>query len=494
MLRVHTCKPGGGDEGLAGLYEEDNPHVISRRALTPLCSLPPLTQVFASFCSKVMGPLFGVLSETRSTPLTAAAKALVWDALFHEEHLDGYREAFIAVEASSEAAAASLSGGEGAGGNKKKKRRKGGKDGDDAANTAGAAGGSGRSSQRRASYQQQVLEEMSRLASLVGEKRSCLGSAVGAPLLLEGFILGLKRAMQGGADIHVPSGGSGGGGRANASPVGMSGKRSRSTELSGGVSASTSPASQMFKLWSVLTSTLDSLFTSGGINSSTSGGSSSSGVNLSFIPPPLEKSSSLCCCYLRACNAMLRLLDAHDVYRVNEDRGGVELDRLRAFSKGILHVASGTADRWQVEVEVEFVQVFRSLLMLNHEILHDDSSMVLQMAFEWAAVTEKVMTEKGVAAPSANKKNSSPAATSTASASLQCSREEGGREGGKEDAGLHELRTVSTDLVVSLVDTYGRLRQMDHLVRSLFTVVAARPSAAAAVLRGGVRVEEALRR
>lgn len=432
-----------------------------------------------------MGPLFRVLSETQFSPLTTAAKAIVWDALFHEEHLDGYREAFIAVEASPDAAAASLSGDVGIGGNKKKKRRKGGKDGDDIANTAG---GSGRSSQRRASYQQQVLEEMSRLAGLIGEERSCLGSAVGAPLLLEGFILGLKRAMQEGADIHVPSGGNGGG-RANASTVEIGGKRSRSTAnaslLSSGVSASISPASQMFKLWSVLTSTLNSILTSGGINSDTT---SSRSVNPSSIPP-LEKGSNLCCCYLRACNAMLRLLVTHDVYRVNEDRGGIELDRLRAFWKGILHLASGTVDRWQVEVEVGFVQVFRSLLMLNHEILHDHSSIVLQMAFEWAAVTEKVMTEKRVAAPLANQMNSSPAATP-----LHHSREEEEWEEGKGDAGLHELRTLSTSLVVSLVDTYGRLRQMDHLIRSLFAAVAARPLAVAAVLRRGICVEEALRR
>lgn len=457
----------------------------------PLLFVPPqsprplLTQVFASFCSKVMGPLFGVLSETRSSPLTAAAKAIVWEALFHEEHLDGYREAFIAVEASPEAAAASLSGDVGVGGNKKTKRRKGGKDGED---TANLAGGSGRGSQRRASYQQQVLEEMSRLARLVGEERSCLGSAVGAPLLLEGFILGLKQAMQEGADIHVSSGGNDGG-RSNGSTVGIGGKRSRSTAnaslLSGGVSASISPASQMFKLWSVLTSTLDSIFTSRGINSDTT---SSSDMNPNSIPP-LEKGSNLCCCYLRACNAMLRLLVTHDVYRVNEDRGGVELDRLRAFWKGILNLAIGKVDRWQVEVEVEFVQVFRSLLMLNHEILHDHSIIVLQMAFEWAAVTEKVMTEKRVAAPLTNQTNSSPDATS-----LHRSREEEERKEGKGDAGLHELRTLSTGLVVSLVDTYGRLRQMDHLVRSLFAAIAARPSAAAAVLRGGVCVEEALRR
>ncbi|CAM9653967.1 unnamed protein product, partial [Ectocarpus sp. 13 AM-2016] len=108
----------------------------------------------------------------------------------------------------------------------------------------------------------------------------------------------------------------------------------------------------------------------------------------------------------------------------------------------------------------EFLRAFGSLLGLNHSILHDDLRPVLRMTFEWAATAETA----GSAAATA--------ATGTV------------RGGGRGNGGPPAvLRALAVDLVASLVGTYGRLRQMDHLVRALFGAVCDCPQAAAAMLR-----------
>lgn len=472
-------------------------------------------QVFATFCSKLMGPLFQVLarepasSATASSPspLEVAAKTLVCEALFHEENLEGYREAFTAAEKAASAAAATSGGAGGVeaagdpaasseGGSKKKRRRKnkGADGGEVAGGQSGGGGGGGGKTPRRVCYQQQLLDEMAVLAAgskAARERWSRLGAMAGAPLLLEGFITRLEKAAQHheAGDIH-----DGAGTTAAAAAVSMPGvKRSRSsgTGGGGGVAGSTSsPASQMFRLWALLTSTL------------------SGSLKDAELPSGLSFSLPLLLPYLRSGNSMLKLLTDHDVYRINEDWGGLEFDQLRDFSVGLIRLASadvadasnggggggggnaattamvvsgdasgpaeGAPDAAAADAHAagglgpegggegrptgaaqEFLRAFGSLLGLNHNILHDDLRPVLRMTFGWAATEEEAGT-----------------AGATASGN-------GGGNGG----GVPGLRALAIGLVVSLVDTYGRLRQMDHLVRALFGAIADRPSASSAVLR-----------
>lgn len=518
-------------------------------------TLVVIHQVFSTLCSKLMGPLFQILparaalSTTvvgRPSPLYSAAKTLVCEALFHEEHLEGYREAFAATEAAGvslsatvvaaradddqvAAAVASETGGK----QKKKKRRKknkgGGDGGEDATTAAADAGGNSggkNRTPRRVCYQQQLFDEMATLCgggggggSHVQQERSCLGAMAGAPLLLEGYITRLGRTQQREAtDIHEASG------TALASAVG--GKRSRSSGGGGGGggtgggagSFAPSPASQMFRLWAVLTSTLSGSLGSASRSPPPSAVPSSVPPSSSFVLPLL-----LLLPYLRSSNSMLRLLADHDVYRINEDWGGLEFDQLRSFSASLIRLAAaaaaddiarrggGRGDFTDVRPRTaatapaaamvicsddeegkaggvganeasagrclgsqddaaegaastaaaqEFLKAFTSLLGLNHNILHDDLRPVLRMTFEWAAAAEA-------------------GATATEAVTAKAITANGGGGGG----GLRVLRSLAIGLVVRLVDTYGRLRQMDHLVRALFGAIADRPSPAAAVLR-----------
>lgn len=469
-------------------------------------------QVFSTFCSKLMGSLFQLLpAETTlptavasPTPLYSAATTLVCETLFHEEHLDGYREAFMAAEAAGAshsatvgtgAAADPAAGGggvknrtppaanESGGKNKRRRKNNGGRIGGDAAADSGSSGGKNKTP-GRACYQQQLLDNMATLSdggSHVEQERSRLGAIAGAPLLLEGYITRLGKAQQHEAvDIHEATGTS------MASAAG--GKRSRGGGGGTG-SPAPSPASQMFRLWVVLTSTL-----SGSLKSASRS-------------PPQAPSSSLVLPllllpYLRSSNSMLRLLADHDVYRINEDWGGLEFDELRSFSASLIRLAAaaddvagigggcgdmtdddgprttasatatsagtGAAGRSlgsqddvvegaSTGAAQEFLKAFASLLGLNHNILHDDLRPVLRMTLGWFATAEA-----GAAA-------AAEAAETVATA------------GGGSD--LRLLRGLAIGLVVSLVDTYGRLRQMDHLVRALFDAILDMPSAAAAVLR-----------
>ncbi|CAM9855257.1 unnamed protein product, partial [Ectocarpus sp. 6 AP-2014] len=409
-------------------------------------------KVFTTFCSKLMGSLFQALppegsTASASSPLKIAAKAVACDALFHEEHLEGYREAFTAAEAAAAAAAAA------------------------------------------------------------GEGRSRLGAVAGAPILLEGFILRLGKVQRGAVDIHEASG-------AAAAAVAMGGKRSRSSGGSGGSGggsgsgSSASPASQMFRLWSVLNSTLL--------------GSLPSAPPSSTPPPPPSDGTVvlprlLLLPFLRSSNSMLRFLADHDVYRINEDWGGLEFDQLRSFSSSLIRLADScygrggsraggdnstdggapgstaaamavsgdgarrredTPDAPAAAARVlvkptkeqaagagaaaeEFLRAFGSLLGLNHSILHDDLRPVLRMTFEWAATAET--------------------AESAAAAAAAPGTVRGGDGGNGGPPAV--LRALAVDLVASLVGTYGRLRQMDHLVRALFGAVSDCPQAAAAMLR-----------
>lgn len=454
-------------------------------------------QVFATFCSKLMGPLFQVLSREPAVPTTAAspsplnvaATTLVCEALFHEENLEGFREAFTAAEKA--AAAVAISGAAGGieassnpasseGVSKKKRRRKNkGADGGEVADRGGGTGGGGKAP-RRVCYQQQLLDEIAVLAagSLVERERwSRLGAMAGAPVLLEGFITRLGKAQHHEAgDIH-----DGVGTAAAVSTVGV--KRSRSSGTGGGgggAGSAQSPASQMFRLWALLTSTL-----SGSFKDAPSPSPSPSELAFPLLLLP----------YLLSSNSMLRLLADHDVYRINEDWGGLEFDQLRTFSAGLISLASaniagtrisgdgddagGTA-AWAMVVSTgengtleggegmstaaaqEFLRAFSSLLGLNHNILHDDLRPVLRMTFDWAAIARAGTAAAGVV----------PASVSSSSSS-----------DGNGHSGAPGLLALAIGLVVSLVDTYGRLRQMDHLVRVLFGAIADRPSAAAAVLR-----------
>ncbi|CAM9371809.1 unnamed protein product, partial [Ectocarpus sp. 8 AP-2014] len=185
-------------------------------------------KVFTTFCSKLMGSLFQALppegsTASASSPLKTAAKAVACDALFHEEHLEGYREAFTAAEAAAAAAAAALartgsspqgegvapaagggggknngepdqSGESGGGGKKRRRKNTGREDG------GGDDGGKFKKPRSRVCYQQQLLDEMAALATgsradEEGEGRSRLGAVAGAPILLEGFILRLGKVQ-----------------------------------------------------------------------------------------------------------------------------------------------------------------------------------------------------------------------------------------------------------------------------------------------------------
>ncbi|CAM9214789.1 unnamed protein product, partial [Hapterophycus canaliculatus] len=471
-----------GGVGVGGTARGGALPSLAEGALTELLRFQVLLQgqqtsprkVFATFCSKLMGPLFQILphdagaaaaaaaAAPSQSPLQAAAKSLVRDAVFHEEHLEGFREA--------PSTAATLAAGSPAG--------------------------------------------------EVGPSR--LGAMAGAPLLLEGFIVRLGQVQQqqqqqhGAADIHEVAG-------TSAAPL-AGGKRSRSSGGGGGGGGgSSSPASQMFRLWAVLTSTL-----SGSLESPPS--SSAAPVLPSQLPPhsPPHPSPSppswavVLRSYLLSTNSMLRLLAKHDVYRINEDWGGLEFDKLRSFSAILIRLAEsdvaaaahgggdggaiangglkstpaslstgggkrgtgaanpsdataaavdslGSREGKEAEADAgtggaeEFLTAFSSLLGLNHNILHDDLRPVLRMTFEWAAAAERGRKATGVLVASANGRPIP-----------------GGGGGG--GGGVRVLRALAVGLVVSLVDTYGRLRQMDHLVRALFGAVADRPEAAASVL------------
>ncbi|CAM9386727.1 unnamed protein product, partial [Scytosiphon promiscuus] len=512
-------------------------------------------KVFSTFCSKLMGPLFRILRPEvvitagvapGRSPLQAAARSLVRNAVFHEDHLEGYREAFTAAEAATAAAVGNGEAGSskrpqssgpgvetvvgsqpaaGEGGKKKRRRKNKGVEGGDNAGTGGSAGGK---APRRVCYQQQLLDEFAALAagSLAGDGRSPrLGAMAGAPLLLEGFIVRLGKAQQqqqqqqqlGAADIHEVAG--------SSAVSSAGGKRSRSSGGGsgggGGGGGSPSPASQMFRLWAVLTSTL-----SGSLESKSPSASSPQPVSAS-LPWVLVLRS-----YLLSSNSMLRLLAEHDVYRINEDWGGLEFDKLRGFSASLIRLAesdiaaaggddggvaanggprsagasmsvcgderggaTSTADAAAAAAispasregnesgagagtgaAQEFLRAFSSLLGLNHNILHDDLTPVLRMTFEWAAASAASAASAAATTATDVKTNGSVMGSGNG-----WRRSSGGGGGGGDD--VEVLRSLAIGLVVSLVDTYGRLRQMDHLVRALFGAIADRPEAAAALLR-----------
>lgn len=471
-----------------------------------------------------MGPLFGMLREadtlllTVSPPLVSAIVELVWDALFHEEHLEGYREAFTAAEAATAAAAVGETAvpatadtiERGA----KKRRRKSNKGGSDAADAhrsgdgGGAGGGdSGRGGAtipRRACYQQQLLEELGRLAVVGAETEqdakmtTHLGALRGAPLLLEGFIVRLIGQAQNNkhADIHqAVSGGiatsaSGGGGPVSS----MGGKRPRSSvgisthaaRGGSGGGSNVSSAALMFKMWIALTGALSPLCfdrkeTAMDVESRTATLAKSQHVaNVDAQMPGREQSSAsgLVVPFLRSSNAMLQLLVKHDVYRVNEDWGDREFKQLEAFAAMLFDLAGSTkpaADRVTVRhghycdivvaagAPQEFMKAFHALLGMNHNILHKNLRPLFRMAFEWAAVDPAAVT-------AANE----PVVVAANLAEAETARP------------LEPLRPLAVALVVSLVDTYGRLRQMDHLVQALFGAISDSPSASASMLRGDV--------
>lgn len=541
-----------------------------------------------------MGSLFEILPEASSSPqLKAAAAGLVSDALFHEENLEGYREALLAAEVEEAAAAAAAAaavgtGGAGAGvggsatgeetslalsppvagegGKKKRKRRNARGEGDGAGDGVGDGGGT--KLPRRVCYQQQLLEEM---ASLAGSKSESArrGAIFGAPLLLQGFIVRLGRAQRDTADIHKTAGMA-----AAAAISAAGGKRSRGsgpashsgggggTSGGGNSSSSLSPAAQMFKLWAVLTSTLSAppsapstISTRGEKNEVGCKGATVSARAVAVHTPPSSRPPtpsllrmslppSLVLAFLRSSNSMLGLLAAHDVYRISEDWGGVEFDRLRSFSCTLIDLAAsreggeegeereeegkagsdGGGDATVIATAAataaisftearraaaqEFIVAFQSLLRLNHNILHDDLRPVLRMTFQWAAAAAAAGAEVAAAtAPEEYSKVTTAAAAAAAAATAPTAADGGcddgdsrgasgaGRDavgpigasdgGGSGGHGGHTLRTQAVGLVVSLVDTYGRLRQMDHLVQALFGAIVDRPSAAADVLRSG---------
>ena len=550
-------------------------HAAGVQLLVSPCSCHPhpassknLSQVFSAFCTKLMGSLFEILPETSSPslPLKAAVAALVSDALFHEENLEGYREALVAAEAAEAAAVAAAAaaragsmggmGGAGAGhsvpgeeflattntpnvgaGVKRKRKRKnarGGEGDGTGVNSigdgiSGGNGGGGTKPPRRVCYQQQLLEEMAYLAGSKVESAR-LGAIAGAPVLLEGFIVRLARAQHNTADIHKAAG------VAAAAAISASGgKRSRGSGPAshsgggGGASLSLSPASQMFKMWAVLMSTLSGPPPSSPTVSGKRGEpeadkgegkvapasdpavsvrmptTSTSLTGMSVSLPP-----SLVLAFLRSSNSMLRLLAAHDVYRINEDWGGVEFDRLRTFSGALIDLAasravekedeereksSGGGGNATAEAEItatatavaaqvnheapagavaqEFVTAFQSLLRLNHNILHDDLRPVLRMTFQWAAAAIMMAPENEATV------------TDAVAVSEGVGGGDGGGSGGSRGgrSGEDTLRAQAVGLVVSLVDTYGRLRQMDHLVQAMFGAIIDRPSAAADMLR-----------
>lgn len=449
-----------------------------------------------------MGPLFEILIDATLPSLRSAATDLVWDALFHEEHLDGFREALTAAEArggagrlatgttSKSDTGSTLSGRNAIEGGKKKRRRKGKGEGDE---TKGVDSGNSTIPCRRVCYQQQLLEEVERLAGSDAE-RSLLAGMTAAPLLLEGYIVRLEQQTQresaGTGDIHATA----------AAISAAGGKRSRSTAGGGGgggdsataSSASASPASQMFKMWAILTSTIairsppsssaptpaSTISASSPETAEVGGGSLAEITEKWAVGLPRGVASS----YMRASNSMLRLLLSHDVYRINEDWGELEFDQLQAFSVGLIEFAASAdidavnsprqrerAEHTNEEtggsarsvgsaaLREELVKAFHSLLDLNHNILHGELRPVLRMTFEWAAVGANLAATAAAARRAA--------VTRTTVESLT-------------------LRTLAVDLAVSLVDTYGRLRQMDHIIQALFGAIADRPSASAAVLRG----------
>lgn len=459
-----------------------------------------------------MGPLFEMLHEADSSltvrqTLVSVTVELVWDALFHEEHLEGYREAFTAAEATT---SSSLAIGEDSvpptaetverGG--KKRRRRGNKSGSDAAGAqgSGAVGGDGgrggTTILRRACYQQQLLEEMGRLVAGVGTEHdpnmTHLSAVRGAPLLLEGFIVRLIDQSQNNkhTDIHqAVSGGiataaSGGGGPISS----MGGKRPRSsagisTHVAGG-GPNVSPASLMFKMWTALTGTLFPMCfdrrkeAAMSVESRTATPAQSPNVTNVFTQMARrEVSMSSLVPFLRSSNDMLQLLVKHDVYRVNEDWGGREFKQLEAFATTLFDLAGNTkpaVDHVAVferdpccDIAVaagapqEFIKAFHILLEMNHNILHDKLRPLLRMAFDWAAMDPAAVTA-----------DNEPVAI-------------GVDIGEAKTAGrLEPLRPLAVSLVVSLVDTYGRLRQMDHLVQALFGATSDSPSASAAMLGG----------
>lgn len=482
-----------------------------------------------------MGPLFEILPESEveakttagqatSPQRTSAATSLIWDALFHEEHLEGFREAFTAAEAASAAPSLADDGsgnavasppaagiGKGAA---KKRRRKGKKDRASASAADGDGGGGGASTdasggggtaRRRACYQQQVLEEMVELAAGAGaemeeaSRRTRLGSMRGAPLLLEGFIVRMTAQAQRNnkhADIHQPISVSVSPAGAQGRVLAIGGKRSRSslgsaTHTDGGGSTS-SPAALMFKMWTVLTGTLAPL-SSTEHDRATGGDAELSSSTFGLSVPTdggkrrglVKSASSYLLPFLRSSNAMLQLLVRHDIYRVNEDWGGRQLRQLEIFTATIFDLAGrhnmvptttmdngGDDDGLEAGAAHEFLKAFHALLGMNHNILHDNLRSLLCMTFEWAAIRVYTPT---VDSPGATVKSGVLETAADGSA---------GNEGASGSGRLKSLRPLAVDLIVSLVDTYGRLRQMDHLVQALFGAICDSPVASASALRG----------
>lgn len=456
-----------------------------------------------------MGPLFEVLPVTTG-PLRSAITSVVWDALFHEEHLEGYREAFTAAEALSTATTATedsigvtdngataLPTANGEHGSKKRRRKGRGGTGD--GNGEGGSKGAGAvMGQRRACYQQQVLEDIARLAG-AEDANTRLGATRGAPLLLEGFIVRLGRAQHKHTDIHEAAGG----GLTTTSGV----KRPRSAGAvthAGAGGLSMSPASQMFKMWSVLSTALALSLSPSTV---AKGWPAEPSISTDSAVTQLTMLFSPRLPFLRASNAMLQLLVKHDVYRINEDWGGREFKQLQLLAARLLNLAAEGGCRGRdgdertghgddideakqqqmseqlfplptenVEASVaqEYVKAFLALLGLNHNILHDNLPPLFRMTFRWAVAGATEASSAAVIPVG-------PVDTVIARGKCETADNGSGAGGGVP---LLPLRPLAVSLVVSLVDTYGRLRQMDHLVQALFGAVSDTPLASAAVLRG----------
>ncbi|CAM9275837.1 unnamed protein product, partial [Choristocarpus tenellus] len=130
-------------------------------------------KVFSACCLKIMGPLFkiigahetamdmaqsdaadGVISNLQSPDsgraVLSVATAVLWDALFHEEHLEGYRSLFVVPSVGGGGADADQTSTDVAASKAKKRRYSRGSN--------SAFNGS-----RRACYQQEFLEQLGRL-------------------------------------------------------------------------------------------------------------------------------------------------------------------------------------------------------------------------------------------------------------------------------------------------------------------------------------------
>ncbi|CAM9687231.1 unnamed protein product, partial [Discosporangium mesarthrocarpum] len=93
---------------------------------------------------------------------------------------------------------------------------------------------------------------------------------------------------------------------------------------------SSSPASLMFKFWAVVCDTISAPYMAQGRLGAERGWKGEG----KSVPQPSSSLGLLG--FLRASKAMLMLLERHGVYRIHEDCGGRELEKLRHFAGTLL--------------------------------------------------------------------------------------------------------------------------------------------------------------